>query len=95
MRLVNIDDCDKELFFKQIGGKDSLITVETAFEMLEALPVVYDVGKVIEELENSKKSIIGRYDSSVPMSEMPSRKIEYNKGIDKAIEIVKAGGMDE
>lgn len=31
MRLVNVDDCDKELFYKELGGKDSLITVETAF----------------------------------------------------------------
>lgn len=38
MRLVNIDDCNRELFYKQMGGKDSLITVETSFNMLMALP---------------------------------------------------------
>lgn len=40
MRLVNIDDCDRELFYKQMGGKDTLITVETAFNMLMSLPIV-------------------------------------------------------
>lgn len=40
MKLVNIDDCNKELFYKQMDGKDSLITLEAAFNMLMALPVV-------------------------------------------------------
>ena len=51
MRLVNIDDCNRALFYKQFGGKDSLITVESAFNMLEALPTAYDIDKVIEELD--------------------------------------------
>lgn len=40
MKLVNIDDCNRELFYKQMGGKNNLITVETAFNMLMSLPVV-------------------------------------------------------
>lgn len=40
MRLVNLDDCNRDLFYKQMGGKDSLITVERAFDMLMALPLV-------------------------------------------------------
>ena len=51
MRLVNIDDCNRALFYKQCGGKDSLITVESAFNMFEALPTAYDIDKVVEELE--------------------------------------------
>ncbi len=43
MRLVNIDDCNRELFYEQMGGKDSLITVETAFNMLMSLPVITEV----------------------------------------------------
>ena len=39
MRLVNIDACDREQFYKECGGKDSLITVEAAFNMLQMLPV--------------------------------------------------------
>lgn len=37
MRLVDIDKCNRELFYKEIGGKDVLITAETAFDMVEAL----------------------------------------------------------
>lgn len=40
MRLVNIDDCDRKKFYKSLGGKNSLITIESAFDMFEALPVV-------------------------------------------------------
>ena len=50
MRLVNIDDCNRALFYKQFGGKDSLITVESAFNMVEALPTAYDIEKVVEDV---------------------------------------------
>ena len=47
LRIVDIDECDKKRFFKDCGGKDSLITVEAAFDMLEALPTA----KVIENIK--------------------------------------------
>ena len=78
MRLVNIDDCNRALFYKQSGGKDSLITVESAFNILEALPTAYDIGKVIKELDNLR--ITG---NSLKFDLIP-----YNE----AIEIVKQGG---
>lgn len=40
MRLVNLDDCNRDLFYEQMGGKNSLITVKTAFDMLMTLPAV-------------------------------------------------------
>ena len=33
MRLIDADAMNAELFYKQVGGKDSLITAESAFEM--------------------------------------------------------------
>ena len=46
MRLVDIDECNREQFCKDCDGKDSLISVEAAFDMLEALPTA----KVIEDI---------------------------------------------
>lgn len=96
MRLVNIDDCDRELFYKQMGGKDSLITVETAFNMLNALPTAYDVDKVVQQLEEvgqkmSESKSIQKYGKSSPANH------RYYKAVSvkRAIEIVKGCGVDE
>lgn len=83
MRLVNVDDCDKELFYKELGGKDSLITVETAFNMLQALPTAYDVDKVVEQLEERLPFC--------PTNQTDTR-VEYE--LLEAIELVKGGGVD-
>lgn len=95
MRLVNIDDCDRELFYRQMGGKDSLITVETAFDMLNALPTAYDVDKVVQQLEEvgqkmSESKSIQKYGKSSPANH------RYYKAVSvkRAIEIVKGGGMN-
>lgn len=47
-------------------------------------PTAYDVDKVIEQLENEKTNFIG-------MGALQSA--YFDKGIDKAIEIVKSGGV--
>jgi hypothetical protein len=43
MKLVDIDKCDRQVFYKELGtkdGKDVCIFAETVFDMLEALPPV-------------------------------------------------------
>lgn len=58
MRLVNIENCNKELFYKQTGGKDNLITVEAAFNMLMALPVTSEseiYNKALEDFSQGLK----------------------------------------
>ena len=45
--------------------------------------------EALAELERAKKSIIGKYDSTVPILENPSHKIAFNNGLEKAIEIIK------
>ena len=60
MRLINTDAMDEELFYKELGGKDSLITAECVFEMLKAQPTAYDVEKVVVELDEYITKIVGR-----------------------------------
>lgn len=54
MRLIDIDAMNEELFYKEMGGKDTLITCEAAFDMIKAQPIVFDhdetIDKVIEIL---------------------------------------------
>ena len=92
MRLVNIDDCNRALFYKQCGGKDSLITVESAFNMLEELPTAYDIDKVIEELEENASRYTKKY--VTPYGNNGYRDTKAIS-IHKAIEIVKQGCVSD
>lgn len=60
MRLIDADAMNEELFYKELGGKDSLITAECVFEMLKAQPTVYNVDRVVEELDAYITKIVGR-----------------------------------
>ena len=98
MRLVNIDDCNRALFYKQFGGKDSLITVESAFNMLEALPTAYDTDKVVEELEirvneANNNCLCEMHENGHTLDfENENGRI---KGLKEASEIVKQGGVSD
>lgn len=50
MRLIDVDAMDEELFYKEIGGKDTLITCEAAFNMIKAQPIVLDYNAVIDKV---------------------------------------------
>lgn len=56
-------------------------------------PTAYDVDKVVEQLEESKESLVGKYDSTTEKRNFPSYKVERNFTLDKAIDIVKSGGI--
>lgn len=48
MRLIDVDAMNEELFYKEMGGKDTLITCETAFNMIKAQPIVFDCNEIID-----------------------------------------------
>lgn len=60
MKLVNLDDCNRDLFYKQMGGKNSLITVETAFDMLMDLPIINET-EIIDNLVAECERFINQY----------------------------------
>ena len=41
-KLIDVGQCDRELFYQQCGGADSLITVKSAFDMLMSLPTIIE-----------------------------------------------------
>lgn len=53
-------------------------------ELIDKNPTAYDMDKVVEQLEDAKTNFIG-------MGTLQSA--YFDKGIDKAIEIVKSGGV--
>ena len=88
MRLIDADAMNAELFYTQVGGKDSLITAESAFEMINAQPTAYDQNKVVEQLE--MKIDNAEFDELLTSNE----KDAYVDAYRRAIEIVKGGGVD-
>lgn len=60
MRLIDADMMNEELFYKELGGKDSLITVECVFDMIKATPTAYNVDEVIKQLDEYITKIVGR-----------------------------------
>lgn len=86
MRLIDADKIDFGKVF--IGASDfAKDTREAAQKLIDEQPTAYDVDKVLEQLEEERNPMY-RADGSL-MSER--RLIE----IDKAVEIVKSGGIAE
>ena len=77
MRLIDADAMNEELFYKQLGGKDTLITAESAFNMIKAQPTAYDVEKVVKQIEEMFGCDPMYYGT------------EAKWAVDKAIEIVR------
>ena len=76
-----------------------MLTMLLKIETAEAIPkdqyearlkadVVAILGKIRAEIENNMESIIGKYDSGIPKSNMPSYKIERNKVRKECISII-------
>jgi hypothetical protein len=96
MRLIDADESKNELY--QEWFLDILLTQQSKEDMFCALaqkvdgqPTAYDVDKVVEQLEDESKKC--------SICELPTCKEDeshccYCNGLNKAIEIVKAGGMN-
>ena len=45
-----MDAMNEELFYKEMGGKDTLITCEASFNMVKAQPIVFDCNEIIDKV---------------------------------------------
>ena len=93
MRLIDADDLLEQYDLKDVtkyGNKDaeqqahsySTMMLYEIADMIEDAPTVYDVDKVVEQL-NDKFRVV-RTDED----------LEWNRAMDEAITIVKGGGAD-
>lgn len=81
MRLIDADAMNEKLFYRELGGKDVLITAESAFDMIKASPTAYDVEKVLKQLKEAETDISNLGTYAIPT--------------DKAIKIALKGGINE
>ena len=88
MRLVDADALKKDLKSVTLSN-GTLVNTNAVLYLLEEYPTAYDVDKVVEQLEDRK---------SLMMETLKISEADIDRGriygMDKAIEIVKGGGVD-
>jgi hypothetical protein len=82
MRLIDADALKKDLKSVTLSN-GTLVNTNAVLYLLEEYPTSYDVDKVVEQLEELRKEC-----------EDPLQEYDPNYFIDKAIEIVKGGGVE-
>lgn len=80
-RLIDADALKKDLKSVTLSN-GTLVNTNAVLYLLEEYPTAYDVDKVVEQLEELRKEC-----------EDPLQDYDPNYFIDKAIEIVKGGGV--
>lgn len=102
MRLIDADVLLEQYNLKdatKYGNKDaeqqahsySTMMLYEIADMIEDAPTTYDVDKVVEKLEEAKNK-----DTEIALDEaQKERCFWYAQGMNRAIEIVKGGGVDE
>ncbi len=81
MRLIDADALKKDLKSVTLSN-GTLVNTNAVLYLLEEYPTAYDPDKVVEQLEELRKEC-----------EDPLQEYDPNYFIDKAIEIVKGGGV--
>lgn len=94
MRLIDADAMNEELFYEQMGGKDTLITCETAFDMIKAQPTAYDVDKVANAVVEITERISNNCDEiELDWPEEERTGYSMHDDIMKIRHLVKQGGI--
>ena len=86
VRLIDADEFKKQIAGMAIVNNYPPEKANALCELIDAQPTAFDLNKVVEQLEKERNPIY-RTDESLMGS-------KSNIKIDKAIDIVKAGGVD-
>ena len=90
MRLIDADDFKK--FIQALCKAGS--TYESFIELLDKQTTAYDIDKVVKKLEQKKEEVQRMRNTCVALSDLEVCDIE-NVTYERAIEIVKQGGVSE
>lgn len=95
MRMIDADELKTQLYESIMVNEDmdclDFLRVES---LIDAQPTAYDVDKVVEQLREQQEKL----ETDIFARESDNWYGQYcngiHEGIDKAIEIIKAGGID-
>lgn len=82
MRLIDADVFKSQIAGMAISNNYPANKANALCELINAQPTVYDVDAVVEQLDNEFKIV------------KTDDELMWNRALDKAIEIVKGGGVD-
>ena len=81
MGLIDVDALKKDLKSVTLSN-GTLVNTNAVLLLLDKYPTIYDVDKVVEQLNN--EFMVVKTDDE----------LMWNRALDRAIEIVKAGGIE-
>lgn len=83
---------DKEFLQKGLGrdAEYAYMSADSVMNKIKSMPAVYDVDKVIQQMEEHKKSITGRKERDILNT---VGKTNAKAAVERDIEIVKSGGI--
>lgn len=96
MRLIDADE-----FQKQIAGMEILSNyppnkANALCELIDSQPTAFDVENIIKQLEKERDYSYEDYENYAEKHDIDVECDDlFCRGLDRAIEIVKRGGMDE
>ena len=90
MRLIDADAFKSQIAGMSISNNYPANKANALCELIDAQPAAYNPDKVVEQLEDRKSLMLETF--KISESDIDRGRIY---GMDKAIEIVKAGGTDE
>lgn len=97
MRLIDADVFKSQIAGMAISNNYPANKANALCELIDAQPTAYDPDKVVEQLKEEKEFSYADFDEYVN-EVCPCLDAEYddlfNKGLERAIEIVKGGGVD-
>ena len=83
MRLIDAEEFKKQIAGMAIANNYPADKANKMCELIDCQPTAYDVDKVVERLESQKSGLTTWAEDEA-----------YKLGIEKAIEIVKSGGIE-
>ena len=87
MRLIDTDKLKKDILLQNILGEPIQKIIDRYIHIVDEQPTAFDADKVISELKRDKF-----VESECILSDIHQG---YNAGLNRAIEIVKGGGLNE
>lgn len=86
MRLIDVDAFKRQIAGMTIANSYSVNKANALCELIDAQPTAYDVDPVVKQLEAVDNQIEIQYENNYEKG--------LSDGIEKAVEIVKGGGVD-
>lgn len=96
MRLIDADEFEKQIAGMAIANNYPFSKVNALCKLIDQQPTAYDVDKVLKQLEEEKEYSEADFDRYT-REHYPDSDCDdwFCSGLERAIEIVKGGGVDE